>query len=292
MRNGEFINFYKGTLFKKCCYKDGKLDGYYITYFEGTSIIHKKCNYKDGKLEGVYETYYPNKQINVRVDFKNGVRHGHYQTFYGNYGELVTKCIDKFYKNGKLYGPSLHFDPVGRIHEKKFYKNGELYWKYKKWCISTLNLIKKCFYVNNKLHGKYQEWDSNEKLIQEGFFIHGEEHGYQRGWNSYGKLIKENFYVYGIKSTSKKWHPGYLRYDKFVYLISTLYSGPYDLKAYPLEQYRQISLEKLKIVKEILFSKWNKKGTTITITNYWQLIPPELLDKISDFLLYKKKQRY
>lgn len=55
---------------------NGKLDGTYYAWHEGTNQLHKKCTYKDGKLDGIEYQYGWDGHIIYETPYKNGLLDG------------------------------------------------------------------------------------------------------------------------------------------------------------------------------------------------------------------------
>ena len=77
---------------------NGKLDGTYSAWHEGTNRLHQKCTYKDGKLDG--------------IDYQ-----------YGDDGHIIYETP---YKNGLLDGVGKEYEQGGshRLKRETIYKNG------------------------------------------------------------------------------------------------------------------------------------------------------------------------
>lgn len=84
-------------------YKDGKLDGSYIEYFESGVALEKGTYAMDKKI-GVWERYHSNGKKMIVERYKNGIRHG-WSFGYDEGGKEVGK---QYYLNGrKLAGKEL-----------------------------------------------------------------------------------------------------------------------------------------------------------------------------------------
>ena len=79
-------------------YKDGKLNGESINYYE-SGAIYSKGNYVNNLREGIYTWYAWNGQKESEVSFKNGKKEGA-QLFWSPITEKIVK--QEFYKNGEL----------------------------------------------------------------------------------------------------------------------------------------------------------------------------------------------
>ena len=95
---------YEGNLLSKYSYnKDNQLHGLTEKYYNDGSIWYK-CYYENGILNGPYEKYYNKKnsiQLKEKNNYKNGNYYGRYQTWYEN----GNKHIEQYYNdNHNVHG--------------------------------------------------------------------------------------------------------------------------------------------------------------------------------------------
>jgi antitoxin component YwqK of YwqJK toxin-antitoxin module len=95
--------------------------GEWIYYHESSDNVMTREFYKNGKLEGLKVTYYENDQITEETEYKNGVKNG-IDNFYSPVGVQIKKLL---YKNGVLHGPAYYFDSNGSIILEGNYKDGK-----------------------------------------------------------------------------------------------------------------------------------------------------------------------
>ena len=56
-------------------FKDGKMDGPYVFYWNNGQV-HQKGTWKDGKRDGPWVTYWSNGQLYLKGTYKDGVKDG------------------------------------------------------------------------------------------------------------------------------------------------------------------------------------------------------------------------
>lgn len=134
----------EGTLLAKGNYKDGKLDGEWIYYYENGEISSKK-NYSKGQLNGLYTDYKKGNILNYTDHLKEGGSDGLYESF----------AHDKLYfslysKDGNNNGPFKYYYPNGKISSEGFFVNRERNYNYYEYTIDGNIKIKKT-YVDNQI---------------------------------------------------------------------------------------------------------------------------------------------
>tara|TARA_Y100001936_G_scaffold253082_1_gene315693 strand:+ start:1502 stop:2479 length:978 start_codon:yes stop_codon:yes gene_type:complete len=192
-----------GKLLEKGYYKNGKLNGTYITYWDeyntmnsGDSVVNRvpknsKNNesywhnalsktigrqvtietYKDGILNGLFEEYYPNGQLKTKVIYKNGRKDGLYESYWNN-GQEKAKNI---YKNGII-------------------KDGTYKWF---WKNSQLHLVRT--YKNGKLEGLYKAFYKHGQLRNTGEYSNNYKNGIFESYWFNGQLRGKEIFRYGIR---------------------------------------------------------------------------------------------
>ncbi len=98
-------------------YKDGKPNGYYITFYE-SGRIKDSSSIKDGQIDGIGRSYYENGKLNWQGEFKNGKAEGHYTKYYEN-GILRSEA---FFKEGRPNGICREFTDNGQIRSRSEWK--------------------------------------------------------------------------------------------------------------------------------------------------------------------------
>ena len=89
-------------------------------YYHENGEIRKEVNYKDGKIDGFYITYYDNGQLESKIEIKDGLKQGLSSIYYRN-GQLESKII---YKNDEPDGPYNIYYENGEINEQGVFENG------------------------------------------------------------------------------------------------------------------------------------------------------------------------
>jgi len=192
-----------GKLLEIGYYKNGKLDGIYITYWDKDNTMHPRDsivnripkipekkdsywhnalskaigrqitieNYKDGILNGLFEEYYPNGQLMTKVLYKNGRKDGLYESYWNN-GQEKVKNI---YKNGII-------------------KDGTYKWF---WKNSQLHLIRS--YKNGVLEGHYEVYYKHGQLKNRGEYSNNFKNGIFESYWFNGQLRGKETFKYGIR---------------------------------------------------------------------------------------------
>jgi antitoxin component YwqK of YwqJK toxin-antitoxin module len=109
-------------------FKNDLLDGKSIVYYvpedlnDKSTRIVKESTYKNGKLEGVVLEYFDSGVIKAKSNYLDGLRHGQFLTNYPN----GKPMLEDFYKYNYKNGFSRAFDEEGREIGKKYYKMNNL----------------------------------------------------------------------------------------------------------------------------------------------------------------------
>ena len=162
--NGPYVSYYdKENIVEKVTYINGKKEGFEENFWFGGDL-HHRVNYINGNREGSYVEYHVNDSIDIKSNYKNDVKHGTYEEYYEN-GKLKQKCE---YINNFKFGRIEHYFENGQIHKivhcniensrnydgpyEEYYENGQL-------------KIKTNYKVGYK-KGGYEEYNENGKLIK------------------------------------------------------------------------------------------------------------------------------
>jgi antitoxin component YwqK of YwqJK toxin-antitoxin module len=108
-------------LFKRCNYKNGKLNGLYEQWYLNGHIL-KKCNYKNNKLHGLYEQWYQCGQLAEKYWYKKNCKHGLYEQWYQS-GQLWKRFN---YKNDMWNGLYEVWNENGTLEIRNFYEKIQL----------------------------------------------------------------------------------------------------------------------------------------------------------------------
>ena len=127
---------YKGYIFSRELYLNGKKEGLTYQYFSDGSV-KKKENYLNGKLQGLAYEYTKNGKIKSLLEYNNGylinqeainrrdkndLKQGTWKKFYFN-GKVH---IEKYYLDGKLNGYFKEYDETGNLKLTLRYKEDVL----------------------------------------------------------------------------------------------------------------------------------------------------------------------
>src|SRR5690606_5678334 len=100
----------QGHLITEKRFRNTKLHGLSVSYYEGTKVPHIKETYTDGKLSGIRYTYYPSGKIKQEesvafnllvVPFKTYYENGNAETIYQYRSNRKHGLFTSFHENGK-----------------------------------------------------------------------------------------------------------------------------------------------------------------------------------------------
>jgi len=171
----KYTNNEKLTL--KETFKNGKLDGAFITY-DHRGEIRERRNYdykrrtKSSVLSGVYERYLNNVLI-LKAHYKDSLLHGSYEEF-NHTGTQKTKAT---YKKGLLTGEKRTFNNQGKLIQIEEYK------------IITVDDT-----PTSLLHGEYTYYFLNGKTATSGTYNNGQKTGLWIKYRQNGVKESEIFY--------------------------------------------------------------------------------------------------
>lgn len=178
---------------------NGKREGKWIGYYEGTNNKRYEGVFENGVEQGVFVFYDDSPSANViaRRDFSkgNGIA---FTTFYDSKGKKIsegnfkgklkegkwiyfhkdgkTLMAEEIYVNDKLEGVRKVYYKSGNPSDEMNYKNGVLEGKLFKYAESG-QIITEEFYVNNSKHGKAVYRDPSGNIVEQGQFVDGKKVG-------------------------------------------------------------------------------------------------------------------
>jgi len=85
----------RGQIIKKAYYRNGELDGPFVTYKFGRPL--EIIPYDAGEINGKVVKYYPGGKVREEIEYKNGVQDGKYN----HYNEDQKLDMQYEYKNGE-----------------------------------------------------------------------------------------------------------------------------------------------------------------------------------------------
>ena len=114
IKNGLYQAYYdNGEVQEKSFYKDGKLDGERMLYFDNGGVEISEA-YVEGVMTGPYKVYYKSGQVQLEQNFENG---------------QLTGTSIKYHENGKLAEEVSFVDGEENGPFKEYYPNGEVHWE-------------------------------------------------------------------------------------------------------------------------------------------------------------------
>lgn len=100
-KNGVSKEFYlNGNLRLVSNYKNGKLNGSYLSYYRSDGKLKSSSNYKEGKLNGASITYFPSGKKKNETEYKDDMVKRCIREW-NEQGELIAET---YYKNGRMTG--------------------------------------------------------------------------------------------------------------------------------------------------------------------------------------------
>ncbi len=145
-----------GKLKGEVNYKNGKLHGRAVKYYEDGTTIKSELHYEQGKLHGLQKRYYKTGALYKTENFNMGVRDGE---------------VKKYRRNGRLMTETLYRNGYPGIYLKEYLTNGKLKKKYPSIKVKTLDRLaengtytlrfylsdnsKKVTFYQGKLHDGY-----------------------------------------------------------------------------------------------------------------------------------------
>ncbi len=204
----------KGRVRETASYKNGKLDGKNLVYYEDGSL-YVDANYVNGELEGEYKYFNEKGAMLQKKYFKNGKLNGKYISYF-KVGELLPeydidyvddypdgKIIEYYadgkvyreiqYENGKAVGVEKRFSPKGDVVAETNYKDDNLDGAYVAY--HTNGKIKeKGTYLDDKPNGTWFTYYDDETIQNEYTYVKGKLNGLYKEYDTDGKIHFE--YVY------------------------------------------------------------------------------------------------
>jgi antitoxin component YwqK of YwqJK toxin-antitoxin module len=105
----------------KLSFKDGKISGEYVSYYENGQLSYK-LNYVNGELHGEGVSYHENGRLFFIENYVNDKKHGEYVDYYEDVnGETFHRGN---YVNGKRHGEWVTYYPPGQLNSIVNYVNG------------------------------------------------------------------------------------------------------------------------------------------------------------------------
>ncbi len=168
--------------------------------FTGKTTGKIQTSYKDGKLHGEYLNYYDNGQLYEVASYVNGKEHGEYLSYYDN-GQLWYKTN---YLNGKREGETVTYGEIGELLGRENFVDGKRYGERLTYYKGYLNerLKYKSNWVNGKGHGEFFSYRGNGELESKSNYLNDKLHGELINYDENGKVWETNTYVNGVLKSS------------------------------------------------------------------------------------------
>ncbi|HAR67201.1 MAG TPA: hypothetical protein DCR55_13455, partial [Lentisphaeria bacterium] len=213
--------------YKSLQWRDGKLDGPAIVWYENKRV-HEKGEYRDGKRIGDWQFWHDNGSKMAAGHYDEGQPVGPW-TEWGQDGKKIRVAE---FRNGERNGPQEHFWPNGRLRYKGTYKNGKRNGRFERY-FDTGALESEVSYRNNVRHGLaryYYDSGSAEKRIQrsEYNFENNAFAGEARTWNMSGDLLAYGRYQGDLPFVGTFWEEG----PDLPFTITRIIDGASDVTAY------------------------------------------------------------
>ena len=204
---GNFLFFYPAIMWKSVdevslneIYKNGEeIETLY-------GILSFEMNYKNGKLDGDYISYDENGKISAYGLHKNGIRVGEWWrdlgilSVYDYYNESGQWIEERIYSPSEdsSYGKRKYFDYYenGQLKEKTNYKDGKQEGEHL-YYYENGQLESKWNYNDGKKEGEYLYYDDDGQLAIKGHFKDGQEEGEWLFYLENGLLEYTDIYING-----------------------------------------------------------------------------------------------
>lgn len=201
------IAFYKNNLLEgsnKHYHKNGRLNidatfladeltGVYTLYNEYGALLQKK-RFKDGKLEGMFLSYFPTGEsmVEFEIPYKANEINGKLTEYYAN-GQVFAEGE---LQNGKKTGVELKYHINNTVYSEINYKDGEANGSYKTfWIDKTPMEVGQT--VDGYYHGPWKSYHRNGTLETEFNYDMGTIDGLLKKYDTDGKLHYEYLYRKG-----------------------------------------------------------------------------------------------
>lgn len=186
----EYLVSYKGEGYTEINKKDGKLAGFWISWYSNGKK-REEGFYKDNKKSGNWDGWYSNGEKKYSAKFNNGGAEGIYTELDKN-GQ-VTKSIE--YHDDRIISEyHVTRDDTGILEYHK--KDGILDGLWTKWYTNGQK-AEEGSYKNGKKNGKWGAWFPSSTFKYTGEYLNGKRSGKYLEWNKKGKKSQEILYSNG-----------------------------------------------------------------------------------------------
>lgn len=220
LQHGSYTEYFEdGKISNRGMKLNGKDEGYWEVFYEGSGKLAKRLFYKNGVLNGPYEWISETGTLKEKGDYKDGTESGPW-TYYnedgtlksgGEYKEGKKGGKWKFYyssgsveSEGKIFdglyqGPWTYYYENGALYIKAFFKDDHSFGEWNYYFDNGQLKKKGKFYDNESLEGFWEYYYANGIKEYEGNFVLNKKQG---KWNY--------FHENGISSGYENYEEGVL----------------------------------------------------------------------------------
>jgi antitoxin component YwqK of YwqJK toxin-antitoxin module len=155
--------------------------------------LESELTYKNGKLDGTAVWYYQHEKKSLEITYKKGLKEGEMIRFFRN-GKIESI---EHYKNDTLNGISLKYEENGVLVSELYYKNGKKHGIIKQYYPDG-SLFFTGQYTEDQYDGKWEYFDEEEFKIGEGNFVKGQ--GMLVNYDDKGNTTKKIHYTNSLVS--------------------------------------------------------------------------------------------
>ena len=200
---GPWEVFYEGSgkLAKRLFYKNGVLNGPY-EWISETGTLKEKGEYKDGTESGLWKYYYEDGALKSEGEYKDGKKEGKWK-FYHPSGRVESegKIV-----NGLYQGPWTYYYENGTLSVKALFRDDHSFGEWSYYFDNGQLKKKGKFYDDESLEGLWEYYYSNGNKEAEGNFVLNKKQG---KWNF--------FYENGTSSGYETYDTGVLNGEAIDY---------------------------------------------------------------------------
>lgn len=194
--NGEKFSYnIDGSIEVKYNLKNGKLNGYYETYYP-SGKIKMTGYYKSGEKNGLFKDYYEDGSIQFKYNIKIGKLNGYFESFFLNGNKKKTG----YFKNGNGNGLFKEYNENGVLNSEYNMLNGVMNGSFKFYYDNGV-LFKTGNFINGIQNGNFKEYSENGNLETTYSMLDNEYDGLITIYKD-GKIDEKLNYSKGIKDGS------------------------------------------------------------------------------------------
>jgi antitoxin component YwqK of YwqJK toxin-antitoxin module len=164
-------------------------------FYDDAGRIKTSATYKNNKLEGERITYYENGSKNTVMDVKNDRSVGKEKQFYNFNQVYSTRTYDN---NGIENGPAVYYHEIGTVSHKFNVVNEKINGQFEEFYPNGKLKIKKTF-VNGLAEGEQIGYFENGEIWKKGNFVKGNPNGEWFFYHENGKLESSGIFKDGSR---------------------------------------------------------------------------------------------